>query len=280
MDAFRSDATLAPMNGELAQIMAIASHGSAWLHRPDTDPPRLELESSTFRFVRSVSFVAPGGSAVAGSQAVDGVAPWLLMLRDRGVERLRLIARSADGALPDPIAAAFAGGGGWGLVTVGASPALWRAAWTVGDRKAPDQRIWDVRYTGVAIPPTAIPSGPPVDVARQRLVEALAAAQAFARQQALDFWTDYFAKALDLQHAAQPEPPYHPDLLPARGYDDASRRLVAMAGQAWVFGGMGSWNDLAFPTPADNDRYKQVTHELYDAVLDAAVAAVNADPAT
>jgi hypothetical protein len=50
-----------------------------------------------------------------------------------------------------------------------------------------------------------------------------------------------------------------------------------MASQAWVFGGMGSWNDLGFPDAADNDRYRAVTAGLYDAVLGAIAAAANVE---
>jgi hypothetical protein len=74
------------MNGELAQAVALASHASAWLAQPD---------------------------------GLDAVAPWLLMLRNDGVERL------------------------W-LATAKVST-TWTGAWTLGDRDAPDDRIWDVR---------------------------------------------------------------------------------------------------------------------------------------
>ena len=40
---------------------------------------------------------------------------------------------------------------------------------------------------------------------------------------------------------------------------------------------MGSWNDLAFETDDDNRRYHQPTRDLYDAVLNAAVASVSTD---
>jgi hypothetical protein len=50
-----------------------------------------------------------------------------------------------------------------------------------------------------------------------------------------------------------------------------------MAQAAWVFGGMGSWNDLGF---AENDlqrQYEQITRELFTAVLQACVSAANID---
>jgi hypothetical protein len=37
----------------------------------------------------------------------------------------------------------------------------------------------------------------------------------------------------------------------------------------WVFGGMGSWNDLNFDPESENDRYNMLTSELYSAMTDA-----------
>lgn len=260
--------------------MALVAHGNAWLQRPDVGPPpSLEVDSSTFQYVRSVAFVASTGPVASRSPTVDAVAPWLTALRSSGLDRLRLALGSALGPLPDHLAVAFAGGGNWHLLATGAdaSSMLWTAAWSVGDRSAPDRRIWEVRYDGREVPPTVFPARMPVEIAERQLVDAVVATQSFAREQDLEFWSDYLGKVLDLQNAARPEAPYHPDLLPADSYSDAARRLIAMTSQAWVFGGMGSWNDLGFETAADNNRYHQLTRDLYDAVLGAAAAAVNTD---
>jgi hypothetical protein len=56
------------VNGELAQVIALASHGSVWLAGVGEDALLgLERESSTFRHVRRVRFEL--GSAVAGDVA-------------------------------------------------------------------------------------------------------------------------------------------------------------------------------------------------------------------
>jgi hypothetical protein len=65
------------------------------------------------------------------------------------------------------------------------------------------------------------------------------------------------------------------DLLPA-AYPAAARMLSATASAAWVFGGMGSWNDLSFQGPL-REQYERVSEDLYLAALDALVAATNAD---
>jgi hypothetical protein len=56
----------------------------------------------------------------------------------------------------------------------------------------------------------------------------------------------------------------------------AARQLVAAATRAWVFGGMGSWNDVWFANPALVQRYKALTPALFEAVLSAIVDGANA----
>jgi hypothetical protein len=56
-----------------------------------------------------------------------------------------------------------------------------------------------------------------------------------------------------------------------------SRVLIKMAGRAWVFGGMGSWNDLGFNDPVARTRYETVSENPYRSVLTAIVAATKAE---
>ena len=49
--------------------------------------------------------------------------------------------------------------------------------------------------------------------------------------------------------------------------------MIAMASRAWVFGGMGSWNDVW--VKGDTERYGRLTRRLYDSVLTALLAGVN-----
>jgi hypothetical protein len=117
---------------------------------------------------------------------------------------------------------------------------------------------------------------PDIPGSGERLIAALGAAETFAGSQELKDWAAWFADARRLGDAMNPVPPYHPDMLPATGYPEAARQLLAMATRAWVFGGMGSWNDLAFDDPEPQEKHERLSAELYSAVLGAFVAAVNA----
>ena len=82
------------VHGELAQLIALAAHGSAWLAgRTGAVPPDLEGTNSTFRFVRQVRFELEGSLLHKPVVATD-VASWLEDVRQRGLTRLWL-------AIPD-----------------------------------------------------------------------------------------------------------------------------------------------------------------------------------
>lgn len=231
---------IAGVNGELAQVICLASHGSSWLARDDhSDPPALDRENSTFQYVGSLGFHLSDGSPGQEPQA-DSVMDWLRQLRLRGVGRLWLVIPEAG---PDTrlgqhvdehMLAGFANAGRWGLAaTGGRQPEVWRASWTIGDRNAPGYRIWSVKYQGAYVDGVA-PQRPALRSKRQQLANALETARVFATRQDLDTWPALFERAL----TTSADIPYHPDMLPP-AYTSEARHLAAMAAQAWVFEGMG-----------------------------------------
>jgi hypothetical protein len=272
------------MNGELAQVIALATHGTAWLRNPEGRPPALDTTSSTFKFVRSVAFAIEEQRGVLRRRqrtTLSNVGEWFDRLHSEGITRLWLLipapaAHDVDGRTADDhMLVAFAGAGTWLLVaTGGRRPEVWGPSWQVGTPGAADNRIWDVHYKGLVPDGDVTVPRPSMNDAGERLRSALREIHAFSEAQELSTWSNWFGHALEALDADTPEPPYHPDMLPA-GYPRDARRLLAGAAQAWVFGGMGSWNDLGFETQEDNDRYHELSRELYAVVLTAFVAGVN-----
>lgn len=248
------------MNGELAQLIAVAAHGSAWLAgRTGEEPPDLEGGNSTFEYVHSVRFELPGRLLRAPTVS-SSVADWLLAARQRGAGRLWLATPSGQ---PQAIVASSTKG----------PIESWTSTWVVGDEDAPEHRIWDVTYRGQRDPKVVLSTSNVVE-ATDELATALRRTAAFARDHDLDEWAAVFEAALGMEHAPDPQPPYHPDMFPSTAFGRPSRRLLAMATRAFVFGGMGSWNDLAFEG-ADAKGYIAISGALYAAVLSAFGAAVN-----
>lgn len=258
------------MNGELAQIVGLAGAGSVWLAGPPgAEPPPVDTTQWSFRYVGSLEFAHDDGPRAST------VSAWFAGLRERGVDRLWLVTGDVGpvqhrrGPFAERYLAAFVGAGTWSLLATGRTDEVWRSSWEVADLHAPDRRIWRVGYRGATVDePVDVPR-PDVGGATARLHEAIAAAREFAAANEANGWAEVFEAALrggtDADRGLLPE-----------AYPQSARDLAAMASAAWVFGGMGSWNDLSFQGPL-RERYERVSEDLYLAALDALVAATNAD---
>jgi len=241
------------MNGELLQLITLVAHGNRFLVDPTATPP--DPHSLTaFRYDRSVAF-----------DGADDARSWLTAVRERGGARLSLDAEPVD-----PHLVAFANAGRWWIWT--SDGEAWRGEWAVTDPDAPNHRIWTARFRRFepgAAPVTRVPSA-----ARAGLEQALAKASTFAANYTTGFkeWFDNGSKAL---HSSRPTFKRHDDLVPDGGYGLAARQVLAAAQAAWVFGGMGSWNDLVFDDDAVAQEYTEVSVRLFGALLDAIVVATN-----
>jgi hypothetical protein len=259
------------MNGELAQIVCLATYGTKWLsNSADTDPPDLS-GNSTFKFVNSMEFTNASGRTVSGPSA------WLRDVRSRGYRRLWLAVpevvpvRARWPYLEPHLEVGFANGGHWYVLATGARQTEeWGATWSVIEPRPSDNRIWKVSYKGT-LAGGAAPMQPDVGQANSALDRALTDARDFARRIDGADWAGQFDQAISL---TDDRPPYQPDLMDPN-FPDAARRLIAKASRAWVFGGMGSWNDLAFHNEAQRAEHAEVSRLLFATLLQACVAAVN-----
>lgn len=174
-----------------------------------------------------------------------------------------------------PHATTFAGGLQAGLLTIGSGGSrLWNARWHVGDRDAADGRIWGVDYR--SSPVDLGPQRPDPEQAARILDQALQRAEVFSIRHDLQPWRGLFA-GRRWSNAGDSQRTYLRDLFPDGWGRADSRRLADMAAAAWVFGGMGSWNDLGFAEPDRQAEYEQISRQLYAAIMRACVAAANAD---
>ena len=264
------------MNGELAEAVALVAHGNAWLSDFSGAPgdiANFETENSTFQFVRSVAFEVK--SRWRRSSEVRSVEDWLRAISRAGVRKLSLYAGDSE-----PVA--FANEGSWGVVGHGRERPVdaWFGRWEV-NRDAVDPadlkpRIWEVRYDRArsGVPPTLEP--PELGNTLEQLRIVLTEASNFAAND--DFLATFvssFDEALALESLDEPSIAWHPDLLPSVGYGLDARRLLAMGSRAWVFGGMGSWNDIGFADAETRDHYREISAHLYQATLDAVRDAAN-----
>src|SRR5262249_45231523 len=151
---------------------------------------------------------------------------------------------------------------------------IWEGGEKLGDRKAPDRKIWSAGYVRIA---TAQQIDPPARrPLRDVMVEldgTLARIAAFARENADDF-VKAFSDAREALANPVAKIVTSNELLPFADLNADARQLWAACEAAWVFGGMGSWNDMGF----DGDKgklYDELSATLFAQLNDAIVAVAN-----
>lgn len=268
------------MNGEILQLIALCCHANATLRARRVPEPL--PKNAAFDFCEFVRFVRPARTLFGGVKDrtfASTPQEWLGALVADGVVRVRLARASGnDPAAADRTLAAFIGGAGtWYLELLradGQSDFL-LADGQVHNLRAPDGRIWRTTYKQVSGPSTN--SSPiPIAQATANLKAALDDVAAFALKQNLSNWHANFMSALDAFDASKPARFDNcADLAPPGVLPLDARTLLDACQRAWVFGGMGSWNDLGFDEPHQAE-YDRVSEQLYQCIVAGILAATNA----
>lgn len=255
------------MNGEVAFDLALVMAGNTFLAGSDPGEiadPGLWQSTAETRYIDCVRFEAPTGKStfwLGPPEVADSPGAWFAFLKGEGTVGLRL-RRVAGEMGRNRMLAGFSGGGEQRMIeTVRADGAdLWRCAWEVG-RQDQEGRIWRVTCTRVARgwPAPPVPDRS-LDALADDLRGALTDIKAFAdSQDGLENWSEIFAGALEA----------------LAGEGEPARRLMDACAAAWVFGGMGSWNDMGFDGGVQA-QYDRVSERLYALVSEGPAAAANA----
>lgn len=264
------------MKGEVAQLVALCLRTNAYIPGKN-DHPKFATHSTT-QFCRSVefSYLKKGlfsrkmQRVVMSRDAND----WWSKISKEGLQYcyLSVVSRqdylSQTEAPDDWKTSAFVGGGSvWVLTTVfdGVRTVSWVPIWKHTGAKQP----WDVTYQGFN--EVFTDQSQPVDVATSQLEKALVDIRDFARELKIPHWPDSFARAL-AQLTGKPAKTHTPDLIPDGLLSPEAENLALASQAAWVFGGMGTWNDIY---ETGHPRYSEVSRALFDAVNQGLVSATN-----
>ncbi|WP_322904757.1 hypothetical protein [Paenibacillus campi] len=255
------------MNGEFHQMLLITALGNGYLIS-GTDPSSNELEQTS---MVDVSFSAGEG------QPPSGWRDWLEQRRLAGYQRLMMVSAAAQGS--EWQTSGFAGGGApSAIVTLGAGgQRLWRPEWKLERQRS--QSRWRVLYTGYEYTDSMRAGHEFVTMSDMfvRLGRALWQIGTLAEEIGESFWKqNFFDPAIEMLDDRTPSRKFAFQLPPV--YTDDSWRLLNAIYKSWVFGGMGSWNDVPPASAHDHGKgadYDRCSGELYAALLQGARTAVN-----
>lgn len=268
------------MNGPIAQIVALICYGNAFLQ--GVDVCEFFPKNSTCVFCDRITFVTVEKSFL-GKPKEKEVAKtpeeWFKFLRLSGALGIRLSRTPQnDPNISDRMSAGFISGGGtWSMEVLFPQnrSQFWIARWEVWNQDAPEQRIWRVTYGRVSEGVTTPSKAADLQNTTEALEKALRDIHAFSTKQKIEGFTQCFADALDtLESEGKNLHGYHKDLAPTSYLLSPAKTILDACQKAWVFGGMGSWNDMGFDGD-DQKEYERVSEELFRAVNQAISEAAN-----
>lgn len=178
----------------------------------------------------------------------------------------------------DHFHAGFVGGGGiWLIETVyNKHSDFWANRWEVTDSNASDRKIWTVNYGKILSNQQTVNFESNLEDIKKDLSRSLKGITQFAHQRDMQNWEGIFKKAYSTLYSPNPyEDYYHKDLIVLKNYGLLTKQVLFAAGNAWVFGGMGSWNDIGFEDKDDNNLYESLSTQLYKNICQAIVASIN-----
>jgi len=267
------------MQGFVENALMLVCAGNA--HRAGRDMTGFWPDAPTFKFMKVCEFRLPPESGndkddypVVASNPLEFFQ--LQGANCRGYRlhhtvRKRQPSQQTD--TPDRMLAGFVGGGPRFLIeAVGQfNSELWEPFHRLGDRNDPSRRIWLCTHILQAqIPAT---ESEPVDlaVALSDLRTVLPEIEDYAREEKYDNFADCFANASKaLASTAVEEFPWIVDIVKYTGFDTRQVNVLRAINHAWVFGGMGSWNDTG-----GGERYDALSERLYAALNDTIAGLAN-----
>lgn len=262
------------MNAEFAQLIDLVCHGNGFLKQGKS--LRALAANPVFAANEDIRFVEADRN---GAETLIAVSPaaWLQWLRTRNCKGMRLARGGRGFPVPERIASAFAGGsdGAIETLTEDGMSQFWLSRWDEAE-SAGGTRYQPV-FACLATEKTQSLMGPSLDEALSFLIETLEMIQAFAAKHERDNFARIFKDALDLARSAARARDtfgfWSSGLLPPR-----AQKTLDAAQAAYVFGGMGSWNDIGFEREEDHREYERISSQLFEAVNGAIAAAVNHNP--
>ncbi len=219
-----------------------------------------------FQWKDKITFEALTGRFLAA----EDPETWVDMLRSRGVVGFHV--HSGGG---HPIAEAFAGGGSRWVVEAIHQDQI--ECWIRVSRD-----IRECRFVRRSTDQECPVHERQLDVVAEELKLAILRAQSLLEPNRLGVhpdqlsWFDTRLKgALAALSSDSPKSPFmYSELESPSNLSLPAGQLLAACGEAWLFGGMGSWNDV-IPIPTAKEEYEGATNDLYRLVIEGICIAAN-----
>jgi len=263
------------MSNRFEQVVSLVTYGNVYLQNKSAE---IDIENFITKYCHGLDFIDRPIEGIAGSTKViaSDACKWFDYLKGQNAKRIKLHYRSSSQTeLPDHISSAFVGGGSQWFVEVQYEDKshLYLSGWVPSEGSVSHKTHYVLLERNLSHLDDLAPS---VSESRAQLGKVLEDLSAFAER--FDYtqnWVDNFNNSLKTLKEFDPK---SDDFIPSSIYSKEARQLIETAFRSsGIFGGMGSWNDLAF-NGEDQEGYTSLSEELYSTICQAIVSGVNSYP--
>ena len=262
------------MNIEILQYGLITAYGNAYIKERNISFDKNHPMSNSIqniKFVRKSSELEPLSKS---DLIAKNPNEWFKFLKENKFSRLYLTYQlSTITKLKEHISEAFTGGGSQWIIL--AEKEEFYDLWNILNRTEEGDNI---TYYLLALENSdlGVLKFPSLETSKLYLKEILTDLIKFTVKSELPKWSDTFQKAIDYLSNENLEELIDDNILPSDCYSLETRQVLSACDKAWVFGGIGSWNDVV--KVYDYNLYNRLTANLYDSVCKAFVSAINSYP--
>ena len=227
------------MNGFIAQIVALACHGNAFLAGRSSGS--FFPTNSTCVFCDKINFAKASKLFFIGKKGKEIAATpdeWFKYLASRGAQGIRLSnSPQYHPYFLDRIFSRSSDAGSWAMEVLfkNGQSQYWIVNWNVWNQEAPQNKIWRVTYQKISEGSTPHHAPSDLEKMRSRFLISLSEIRKFSAEHDCKGFTECFQKALDTLGAPQSRQlGYHKDLAPPGALSECAAAILDACQCAWV----------------------------------------------
>ncbi len=246
------------MRTEQIRSMLLTAFGNAFLNGKDVSydnghPAAYGLQ--TVKFVHDL----PGQQIGWVNYLAKSPNEWFRYLKNEGYNRLYLL--YIPNSLPD-----------WKILALKEEKNdIW--SYKVVMEHGGPKNFFFIEKSELGLPEIAVVS---LEETKMKLRKILEEMIAFTISNELKNWQSIFERAKFRLSNNHDEEILKKGFLPEGCYKIEARQIISACDEAWVFGGMGSWNDIILGQ--NGQGYRQLTDKLYSTLYASLTSAINSYP--